>query len=149
MSSTTDHDQDSTSPGRTESALRAAFERLKHGEPQRLKKGTPVTQNNVAREAGYQDPSILRKQRFPSLVAEIQRWVEAHGAEPPPSPRQTLLRQRRRNRSLREQIADLTAQRDQAMSLLVAADAEILRLAAKIADLESTQARSPGEKVTA
>ena len=38
---------------------RDAFERLKLNRPQLLPKGTPVTQNNVAKEAGS-DPSALR-----------------------------------------------------------------------------------------
>jgi len=44
---------------------RAAFERLKNNKPERLPKGTPVSQNNVAKEAGS-DPSALKKRAFPS-----------------------------------------------------------------------------------
>ncbi|WP_318351643.1 hypothetical protein [Klebsiella pneumoniae] len=50
---------------------RAAFERLKSNKPERLPKGTPVSQNNVAKEAGS-DPSALKKARFPLLIAEIK-----------------------------------------------------------------------------
>jgi hypothetical protein len=113
--------------GRAEKAFREAFERLKCGTPQRVSKGTPVSQNNVAKEAGC-DPSALRKSRYPSLISEIQRWIEDHAPDAPPSPRKKLLAQRSRNRSLRETIDAQKAQRDHALSLLVEADAKILDL---------------------
>lgn len=56
---------------------RAAFERLKNNKPERLPKGTLVSQNNVAKEAGS-DPSALKKTRFPLLIAEIQMYVESY-----------------------------------------------------------------------
>ena len=59
---------------------RAAFERLKSNKPERLPKGTPVSQNNVAKEAGS-DPSALKKARFPLLIAEIQKYVEGHAEQ--------------------------------------------------------------------
>lgn len=113
--------------GRAESAFREAFDRLKRDKPDRLPKGTPVSQNNVAKEAGC-DPSALRKARYPSLIAEIQRWIAEHAPDSSPSPRQAILAQRSRNRSLREKIEALKAERDHALSLLVEADAKILDL---------------------
>lgn len=112
---------------RAETAFREAFDRLKRGKPAILAKGTPVSQNNVAKEAGC-DPSALRKSRFPSLIAEIQQWVAEHASDRPESPRQKILVQRSRNRSLREKIESLKAERDHALSLLVEADAKILDL---------------------
>lgn len=119
----------STKPlkGSAESAFREAFDRLKRGKTVKLQKGTPISQNNVAKEAGC-DPSALRKARYPSLIAEIQRWIEEHSPDTPPSSRQTMLAQRSRNRSLREKIEALKAERDHALSLLVEADAKILDL---------------------
>lgn len=113
--------------GRAESAFREAFDRLKRGKPDILPKGTPVSQNNVAKEAGC-DPSALRKSRFPSLIAEIQRWIAEHAPDAPQSLRQTMLAQRGRNRSLREKIEALKIERDHAFSLLVEADAKIIDL---------------------
>lgn len=130
--------------GRAEKAFREAFDRLKRGRPDRLPKGTPVSQNNVAKEAG-RDPSALKKARFPSLVAEIQRWIGEPAPDAPPSPRQTMLAQRSRNRSLRERIAALKAERDHALSLLVEADAKILDLTMENARL---QALLPASDVT-
>lgn len=114
---------------------RAAFERLKDNKPERLPKGTPVSQNNVAKEAGS-DPSALKKARFPLLIAEIQKYVESHAEERPPSVRQVSLLARKKNRGLRERIAEVTQQRDHLASLLSEADATILELYDRIAELE-------------
>lgn len=133
MSSTIANDP---SMGRAESAFRAAFERLKANTPQLLAKNTPVTQNNVAREAGL-DPSALKKARFPSLVAEIQNWIGEHGSSKPQSAKQELLSQRSRSRDLRQRLEDMKTQRDHALSLLVEADAYILSLLTEIDNLKA------------
>lgn len=116
--------------------FRDAFERLKLGAPQVLPKGTPVSQNNVAKEAGC-DPSALRKARFPVLVIEIQEWVASHKSDQRPSERQRLLKQRSKNRTLKETIADLKKQRDIAAGLLADADLRIVELTEKLADLQT------------
>jgi len=113
--------------GRAEKAFREAFERLKLGKPERLPVGTSLSQNNVAREAGS-DPSALKKSRYPSLINEIQLWINEHNTTPPTSARKKALALRKRNRSLKEIINDLKLQRDIAASLLVEADAKILEL---------------------
>lgn len=114
---------------------RAAFERLKGNNPERLQKGTPVSQNNVAKEAGC-DPSALKKARFPLLIAEIQQYVDAHAEQRPPSVRQVSLLARRKNRGLRERIKEVTQQRDLLASVLSEADATIIELYDRIAELE-------------
>lgn len=113
--------------GRAEQAFRDAFDRLKRGKPNLLAKGTKVSQNNVAKEAGV-DPSALKKARFPALVLEIQRWVEEHGAETQLSPRQMILSQRSKARDLRATSHALKLQRDDALSLLVEAENRICEL---------------------
>ncbi|MDW3683331.1 hypothetical protein RA280_16565 [Cupriavidus sp. CV2] len=122
-----------------EAAYRQAFERLKRGQPERLPEGTPVSQNNVAKEAGC-DPSALKKSRFPTLIADIQQYLVAHADDRPPSPRQTLQAQRKRNRNLRDRIEDLTKQRDVVTCLLNEANAKILELADRVAELEAKSA---------
>lgn len=119
-----------------EQRFRAAFERLKLNVPEVLPKGTHVSQNNVAKEAGL-DPSALRKSRFPLLVFEIQEWIAANKGEQQPSERQRLLKQRRKNRDTRQTIADMKLQRDMAAGLLADADLRIVELAEKVADLEA------------
>lgn len=135
MSSTTDANRTTK---RAETEFREAFERLKRNKPERLPKGTPVSQNNVAKEAGC-DPSALRKSRYPSLIAEIQRWVEEYAPDKPQSRRQTILAQRERNRSLRGKLDALKIQRDHALSLLVEADAKIFELTIDNARLQALQ----------
>lgn len=110
-----------------EERFRQAFERLKLGKPDVLPKGTPVTQNNVAKEASC-DPSALRKTRFSTLISEIQHWVASHQEERQPSARQQILKKRKRNRNARETIADLKRQRDVAVGLLADANLRIVEL---------------------
>ena len=113
---------------KAELKFRDAFERLKLGKPDILPKGTPLSQNNVAKEAGV-DPSALRRIRFPELVADIQAWIEAHKDEvPPKSSRQMMLAQRSRNRTLQEKVIALEEQRDKAFSQLLEAQSRILEL---------------------
>ncbi|MBP5053736.1 hypothetical protein [Pseudomonas chlororaphis] len=130
--------------GRAETAFREAFERLKLNNPNLLPRGTLVTQNNVAREAGV-DPSALKKARFPLLVAEIQCWVESNAQIPHPSPRQALIAQRNRNRDLRERLEGMKIQRDHALGLLAEADALILELTRENSRL---QALAPPTNIT-
>lgn len=118
-----------------EQRFRDAFDRLKLGVPQVLPKGTSVSQNNVAKEAGC-DPSALRKTRFPLLVLEIQEWVESHKSEQASSERKRLVKQRRKNRDARETIADLKKQRDMAVGLLADADLRIVELTEKLEDVQ-------------
>jgi hypothetical protein len=114
-------------PGRAETSFRDAFARIKRGTPQLISKDSPISQNNVAKEAGC-DPSALKKARFPSLVAEIQQWVEEHAFVAKPSPRQNLLAARDRNHVLKDKIEVLKIERDHALSLLVEADTKIMEL---------------------
>jgi hypothetical protein len=117
--------------GKAELKFRGSFERLKVGKPHILPKGTPLSQNNVAKEAGV-DPSALRRARFPELVTEIQEWVELHKGDPvQKSPRQMMLAQRSRNRDLSEKVKALQEQRDKALSKLLDAQSHIVDLTSK------------------
>lgn len=119
-----------------EQRFRDAFERLKFAVPNVMPKGTPVSQNSVAKEAGC-DSSALRKARFPVLVLEIQEWVEAHKGDQPSSERQRLLKQRHKNRDAREAIADLKKQRDIAAGLIADANLRIVELTDRLATLQA------------
>lgn len=109
-----------------EQRFREAFSRLKDGKPERLPRGTPVSQNNVAKEAGT-DPSALRKSRYPSLVREIQAWVEITEQEATLK-RERRAEQRRTRNDLKEEVKDLKKQRDEAQSQLVGAHSKVLAL---------------------
>lgn len=116
--------------GRAEKLFLDAFDRLKQGRPLNVKKGVHLSQAVIAREAGV-DPSALRKSRFPELIEEIQRWLESQPATVS-SPRQQILAARARRRTLQERMEALRAQRDDALSKLVLAEARILELSQEL-----------------
>ena len=109
-----------------EQRFREAFQRLKEGKLLVLVRGTPVSQNNVAKEAGV-DPSALRKSRYPSLTREIQAFVELASAQQVKEKQRKERRQANRE-SLEEQVETLKKQRDKAQSELVSAHRIILEL---------------------
>lgn len=106
-----------------------AFERLKRDQPVTLPRGTPVSQNNVAKEAG-RDPSALRKSRYPTLIRSIQSWIQENGDAPRnrASSASLIKGARDRNRELNERLKEITKQRDTALSRLVIAEEAILGL---------------------
>jgi hypothetical protein len=118
-----------------EQDFRSAFERLKSGTSEIMPAGTPVSQNNIAREAG-REPSSFKKSRYLGLIAEIQTYVAAFKNVPPVSARKKTLRKRKRNRTLKKMLEDMVRERDHALSLLVEADSKILELCRRIDDLE-------------
>lgn len=114
------------------------------GKPDILPKGTPLSQNNVAKEAGV-DPSALRRARFSELVADIQAWIESHKDEvPQKTPRQMMLAQRSRNRDLQEKVKALEEQRDKALGQLLDAQSRILELTL---ENQRLQTQLPGSNV--
>ncbi len=117
-----------------EQRFRQAFERLKTQKPNIVKSGTPVSQNNVAKEAGC-DPSALRKSRFPSLIREIQAYVEI-SEQAPPSKRNEQLKRREMGTELRVRLATVTLQRDIAQSHLVSAQRRIVDLTSEVKTLK-------------
>jgi len=127
--------------------FRDAFERLKLGIPEVLPKGSQISQNNVAREAGS-DPSALRKSRYPILIMEIQEWVNTHKGKEVISIRQQLLKKRNKNRDTKRNIADLRKQRDIAVGMMVDANLRILELSETVDDLRMRlEALQPTAKI--
>lgn len=126
-----------------EQRFRQAFERLKADKPEVIKPGTPVSQNNVAKEAGC-DPSALRKTRFPSLIREIQAYVEISQQERP-SNRQVQIKQRKTRATLKDRLIEVAAQRDDAQSQLASAFRRIVELTRelKIAEMQLDELRPP------
>ncbi|MDB1110794.1 hypothetical protein SAMN04490186_2164 [Pseudomonas grimontii] len=118
-----------------EDRFRAAFERLKIGASSIVPSGTPITQNNVAREAGL-DPSALKKSRFPILINEIKNWIASFSVDTPPSKHKQLVGQRDKNRTLRTQIKEIKTQRDYLQSLLLEADAKIMELSTELVEIK-------------
>ena len=109
-----------------EQRLWQAYERVKFGKTQVISLGSPMSQANVAREAGLV-PSALRKSRFPQLVRQIQADVEINNQE------ETLRRKRNFWRKkikvdLSTRIKILEAQRDSAQAELISAKRLVLEL---------------------
>jgi len=121
--------------GDAEKLFKDAFERLKRDKPIRLPRGTPVSQNNVAKEAG-RDPSALRKSRYPRLIRAIQKWIEDNGNAPRnrASSASLIKGARDKNRQLKARIEELTHQRDKAMARLVITEESILDLHRRLED---------------
>lgn len=117
-----------------EMRFRQAFERLKAGQPKVLPPNSPVTQNNVAREASC-DPSALKKARFPALVREIQAYLELHKADDQAVERK-VIRQKAAKRSLEERLEDALRQRDQAQSIVASANLRIVELTDAVQSLQ-------------
>ena len=111
-----------------------AFIRLKENKPVNVTKGTSVTQNNVAKEAGV-DPSALRKSRYPELIKEIQAWIELNDQKGI-SKKKVAKKLNSEVAELKETINTLIEQRDKAMSKLLAAQMKIIELTNKINRLD-------------
>ncbi len=118
-----------------EESFRRAFERLKLGLSEVLPPGTLVSQNNVAKEAG-RDPSALKKARFPSLIAEIQHYIDTNTQVRPESANQKRLKQRAKAREVKDRLLDVIQQRDAAQGRLADANLLIVELNAQITDLQ-------------
>jgi hypothetical protein len=116
-----------------EDRFRQAFERLKADEPKLLKPGTPVTQNNVAREAGC-DPSALKKARFPVLIRQIQAYIELHQGDHHSTGKNP--KKRTANRTMQKRLEDAIRQRDQAQSILISANTRIIELSEEVQSLQ-------------
>lgn len=107
-----------------------------------LELGSKVSQNNVAREAGC-DPSALKKSRFPTLVAEIQACALKNGDASEASDARSHPNVQSCPRcSRKDQLSQVTLQRDAAMSALVLADTRVLELAQRVLELEGALARA-------
>ncbi|CAI8924664.1 BHLH domain-containing protein [Pseudomonas sp. IT-P258] len=117
-----------------EQRFRQAFERLKADSPKILMPGTPVSQNNVAKEAAC-DPSALRKSRFPSLVREIKVYVDINKRKTI-SKRRDQLRKRTLRSDLKKRLDVVKAQRDFAQSQLISAQQRVMELASELFEIK-------------
>lgn len=115
-----------------EELFREAFERLKRNKPVILPKGTPLSQNNVAKEAG-RDPSALKKSRYPLLVLEIQEYSALQESQE----KKVSQQKDNRKRKLQEKLKDCQNQRDQLCSIVDAQQNLIEELQDRIQEFEA------------
>jgi len=130
---------DTIATASAEQRFRDAFERLKKGTTVVLPANSTVSQNNVAKEASC-DPSALRKSRFPSLVREIQAYVEIHKSQAP-SLRSVRSKLKNKRNDLKQRIEIITRQRDEAHSQLLHVQRVVLDMAKQITALETELAK--------
>lgn len=118
---------------KAETLFKEAFERLKSNTPINIPKGSKISQNNVAKEAG-KHPTALKKDRFPMLVLEIQDYLKQQEID-----RETISKKKqlRRQRSLEERLADCKKQRDKLASICEAQAALIDQLKDDLNDYEN------------
>lgn len=126
-----------------EERFRSAFERLKQSKPIVLPVGSKVTQNNVAKEA-ERLPSALRKKRYPSLIREIQAYVEIEQSKTQSEYQKKKIRKFERLEA-DARIREIAAQRDIAQSKLVSARKKILELMEQIRRLTLDLERQEGK----
>lgn len=121
--------------GEAEKDLRKAFDRLKANNPINVPKGTKVSQNNVAREAG-KHPTALKKDRYPLLVLEIQDYLKQQEIDKDVLEKK---KQMRKQRTLKQQLADCKKQRDRLSSICEAQYQYIEQLQHDIPELKKNQ----------
>jgi hypothetical protein len=117
-----------------EQRFREAFQRLKANSPRLLPRGSSVSQNNVAKEAGT-DPTALRKSRYPALIREIQAWIEINDAQE--SARQVRQNRRRERDDVETKLKSCMTERDHAQSQLVSSHRKVLELLQENARLQA------------
>jgi DNA primase large subunit len=118
---------------KAENLFRAAYERLKANKPINLPSGTPVTQNNIAKEAG-KHPTALKKDRFPLLVLEIQDYLKQQEID---SDIFNKKKQLRKKRTLEDRLADCQKQRSKLSSICEAQSQLIEDLMGEIDDYKN------------
>lgn len=122
----------STDKKNAERLFRDSFERLKQNKPEILPTGSPVTQNNVAREAG-RDSSALKKDRYPLLILEIQAYISAKTESGRASKKITD----NRARTDKNKLADYRQQVNRLSSVVAAQNAYIEELLGEIERLKA------------
>lgn len=105
-----------------ESRYRAAFERLKQGRPVIVPMDTAISLASVAREAGS-DPSSIKRSRYPDLAHEISQFTSTDSSS---TLDPKLAAARRKIQRLESRLRDVQRQRDHAISLLLAAERELM-----------------------
>lgn len=118
---------------KAETLFREAFERLKTNTPVNVPKGTKVSQNNVAKEAGKHS-TALKKDRFPLLVLEIQDYLKRQESDLELIEKKKALRKKR---TLEQRLKDSNQQRDKLAAICEAQANLIDDLREQLSDCEN------------
>ena len=120
---------------KAESMFREAFERLKANSPINVPRGTQVSQNNIAKEAG-KHPTALKKDRFPLLVLEVQDYLKQSELD---NELISKKKQIRKQRTIEHRLKDCKKQRDKLASICEAQSNLIDSLTDEIDSLKSSR----------
>jgi len=123
---------------KAEEMFREAFNRLKIGTLINTPKGTKISQNNVAKEAG-KHPTALKKDRFPLLVLEIQDYLKQQEID---SDTLKKKKQLRKQRTLEQRLSDCKKQRDKLASICEAQSQYIEQFQYDVSELEKRTKKS-------
>jgi DNA primase large subunit len=123
---------------KAEEMFREAFNRLKTGTPINTPKGTKISQNNVAKEAGKHS-TALKKDRFPLLVLEIQDYLKQQEIDGDILEKKKQLR---KQRTLKQRLSDCKKQRDKLVSICEAQFQYIEQLQHDVSELEKRTKKS-------
>ncbi len=113
-----------------ETLFKEAFIRLKNNIPINMPKGTPVSQNNVAKEAG-KHRTALKKDRFPLVVLAIQDYVDSQEVSAEVITKKKNLR---RQRTTEDRLAACIKERDRLATICEALENGMVELLDELAD---------------
>lgn len=111
-----------------------AFKRLATNAPINLGKGTPVTQNNVAKEAG-KDPSALKLSRFPGVIKKIKIYLELTSGEELKK-RVLNAKVKKGKLSLKARVSALTEELSESQSKLLSVERRLVEALEETAELK-------------
>nr|WP_198984178.1 hypothetical protein [Herbaspirillum sp. ASV7] len=112
-----------------------AFKRLAFNIPENLEKGTVVSQNNVAKEAG-KDASALKRSRFPGVIRKIQTYVELTNSDETKKQARNAKVQKGKL-SLQALVTTLKLQLGESQSKVLSTERKIIELIQENADLKT------------
>lgn len=111
-----------------------AFRRLATDTPLNLGKGTVVSQNNVAKEAG-KDPSALKLNRYPGVIRKIQTYLELTNVDEVKN-RARKAKIQKGKLDLKSQVSTLTTQLSASQSKLLSVERRLIEALQEIGDLK-------------
>ncbi len=122
-----------------EKALREAFERLKSNTPKILPKGSKISNTNIAKEAGIQSRSALRKDRYPILCLEIDEYKIKEKQEKEAKNNSA----KRKVRTLKQRLRDAELQAERLQNICDAQQELIEHLRDEISDFQKNVSKPP------
>jgi chromosome segregation ATPase len=127
-----------------------AFRRLVRNEPKRVKKGSPVNQRQVALEAG-KTAAALKPSRHKEIIELIKAFnlQNSDRSTFPKLKKDQLAAKNKTINELKNKIAALTMERDEAQSKVTSLSLDLLMQRKLINDLNDALDKANGQKTSA